>query len=350
MEKRTLSKQATSIIGTRCRVVDAQGDALGYTYPPEEGKVTIAVAKEHSVYEGMTSEERVAARKGLICHECGHHIMTNFTAIEKIQKKLPKAEQSIYHFHSNVLDDFALENFASEYAGQTFVDGLRYLIAQTYKKSPRIETYPTPFQQYTAALIQLGDMGIVKGHFTFPQAKHLFNKSAVLFEQGGYEPDGEKRANIALEIFEISRPLWEAEKEIQELMKQLMQDFGKSEMKGEGKGNTPSGTPEETAASKRRKITIKKITKEELDEMKEKGEISEGGSGGDAPDGAEVFVCEDAEGDDSSESSNGIPTGESGEDDGKGSSKSGSSDDYDITVEESEKYKESKKSKKSSEN
>jgi hypothetical protein len=130
-------------------------------------------------------------------------------------------------------------------------------------------------------------------------------------------------------------------------MKQLMQDFGKSEMKGEGKGNTPSGTPEETAASKRRKITIKKITKEELDEMKEKGEISEGGSGGDAPDGAEVFVCEDAEGDDSSESSNGIPTGESGEDDGKGSSKSGSNDDYDITVEESEKYKESKKSKKS---
>lgn len=334
------SKVVTGMTGRNTVVRDVEpGGPVGYTVMPENKKATLQVyvAYENPLYEGLTPEEQRAVRQGIVVHEGLHQIFTPFNAENKKIKKYPQRERQIYAQLCNILEDPAIEYFADTVVGGHLLKSLRFAIAHTYKISPNIEEATSAFGQYVAALIQFGDMGPIKGYFTFPEAKKAFAESAELFNQGVEEPNGIKRLEIAAKLHEISRPLWEEElknaEAFEELMKQIsdmLAEMGKSDMTGDGDGKeadseTSSG---ESSKSKRRKVTIKKISKEEYDKLKK----SSSSGGGDPSGDITIYTCDEADSDDSSKSGESI----SGESENK-SDKDASEDNENSDSENGEK-------------
>lgn len=352
-EKRRYEKKFIGLAGRTCRVLDierGQENEIGYTSSNNE----IHLAYDHPIMGGLSEIEKASFREGVFAHEALHQVYTDFAAFERRMTFYKVFERPIFAVLMNVLEDAAIENFSPEIMGGTMLSSLRFSIAHIYKTSPKLEESKTPFSQFIAALINFGDMGLLKGEFTFPETKKIFFQIAPKFAAGVEEPVCKKRIDIVQEIMEISKPLWENDaKDAEEFAKALeeLSKRGKSSMKGKGKGQDADGSSSgESLASKRRKVTIKKVSKEELEEMKKNGEIEEGGSsggGGSLPDGDITLVmCDEEDGSEESGKSGGssisMPAGE-GSESGNSSSESGSSEDCDVEVEESEKYKEGKK-------
>ena len=354
-EKRRYEKKFIGLAGRTCRVLDIENGMdgeIGYTSSNNE----IHLAYDHPIMDGLSDIEKSSFREGVFAHEALHQVFTDFAAFERRQTFYKVFERPVFAMFMNVLEDASIENFAPEVMGGTLLRSLQFSIAYIYKKSPSIDKSTTPFSQLVAALINFGDLGLVKGKFTFPEARKAFFEIAPLFEQGIEEPVGKNRIDIAQKIMEIAKPLWEKDAHDAEEMAKAMEELSKrckSSMKGKGKGQSADGSEsEESLASKRRKITIKKVTKEELEEMKKNGEIEEtssGGSGGSLPDGdITIVTCEEDESGKSGGKSGGmsIPTGGSdGDDKSEKSSETSSTvntDDSEIEIEESEAYKKQK--------
>lgn len=312
-EKISMERIFFAVTGRKTKIIDIppSSDDLGFT--SADGKIHLA--QEHPVMDGLTEEEKVAFRKGVFCHEMGHQLFTNFTEFEKRLKSLPASQRGIFATIMNVEEDPAIERNLSHEVGGPLYSSLRFTIAHTYKQSPRLEESKAPFSQFISALIQFGDMGLLKGRFTFPEAKKCFANTAEIFERGILEPDPVKRLDIAEEIFEISRPLWQEEADLNELMMELskmLSESGKSAMAGTGSGKMGEPSEEddtEGSKGKRRRVTIKEISKEEMEEMEKNGEFSEGPlpEEGDIT----VFVCKDEcedEGDSDGADSVSMPT------------------------------------------
>jgi len=160
-------------------------------------------------------------------------------------------------------------------------------------------------------------------------------------DKGLKEPNSRKRAVYSGEILEISRPLWEDEANLEDLLSKLFEDLAK-QLRDEGtpSGGGLSGTPlekptgeeemPETGKERRRKITIKRVSKEEYERIKEESEPT---SGGLPPDGDITLLVPDepVENDDEkgspseSDISFGMPSGEKSEEaeTSKGSGSSG---------------------------
>ena len=154
---------------------------------------------------------------------------------------------------------------------------------------------------------------LIKGRFTFLEAKKAFSETADIFEKGVTEPIAEKRMDYAKQIFEISRPLWQEEIEFEKAMEELadmLSELGKESMSGSGNGQ--DGDPSSVDSSKkdkRRKITIKKVSKEEMEELKKNC----GSESGSIPDDGDItiYTCDEDQPDDSNTNQNSatnIPT------------------------------------------
>lgn len=287
-----MSKLYTGVLGEKIIVKDVEHDELGYT----GGNNILYIAREHSIMDGLSENEKRMFRMGVGAHELLHRLLTDFTLREKLIKGYPVHEQRIVALIDNILEDPAIEFFAPQMFGGVMLDALRFTIKHVYRKSPQISESKSPFSQFINALIQFGDMGLVKGQFTFPEARKVFIEAAPVFGAGIEEPIPEKRTECSKKITEISRPLWEKdtefEKELMELLKQLSRLGSGKKPNGFGKPNSLPEKPDgQSAAQKRRKITIKKISKEEFDEIKENGKANEGP----LPDEGDitVFICDE---------------------------------------------------------
>lgn len=247
-EKRSLEKILTGIAGFTIQVKDADYDEIGYT--DELGAVHLSY--KNSLTDAVRPEERPAIHLGVGFHEVLHKLKTNFKLRNKTIKALPRHEASIFAEIDNILEDAAIEEYADEEAGGKALESLKFAIAQTYKKSKPIEVCEYPFGQFISALIMFGDMGVLKGHFTFPEAKDVFRKCAPIFYKGLRSKDTYFRNKCSKEIFEISRPLWqeiaENEKKMQEFLEmlaELMKELdvmpntgsGRGESSGDGEGS-----------------------------------------------------------------------------------------------------------------
>ena len=291
------SKQGLGITGNYYRVLDVEcgmENELGYT----SSRKTIHLNHEHSILNDLSDVERISLIKGVYAHELLHQIFTDFASYERKLTFIPSYERSIFSIINNVLEDAAIENFADQVMGGTLLTSLNFSIAHIYKQSPNIEEASTAFGQYMSAMINFGDMGPLKGHFTFPEARRIFVKTAPIFERGVNEPVGENRINLAYQIMQISKPLWEEIAKENEAMEKLAEEISKhmkSNMRGSGSGRSADSS-EGGKKNERRKITIKKVSKEELEEMKKNGEISDGSDG--LPDGdITVLMCDEDTGD-----------------------------------------------------
>lgn len=283
------------ITGKRIRVrnVPESSDAVGYT--SKEGGIFIAY--EHPIMDGLSEEEKKVFRKGVFVHEMLHQVFTNFDVYERKIRAYPSQERAIAGNFFNILEDPAIERWAPTVIGGLPLTALRFTIAHIYKISEDIDNAPNPLAQFMNALINFGDLGLIKGSFTFSEARECFKEAAPIFYEGINAANCQKRLECAAKIMELSKPLWADEAEFAKMLEELAKEMaknGKSPMTGKGKGRDGdnSGLPDdETSKDKNRKITIKKISKEEMEKMEKSSSVSKGG----LPDDGDitVYVCDE---------------------------------------------------------
>ena len=262
-EASSLARMGTAILkGNRLGVkwLPDGSDELGYTSGREK---VVNIAWFHEFFmKSLSDIEQSAMRMGIFAHELLHQCLTNFKYTNEALNELSQAEAAIAMEFCNTLEDPAIEYFAPNIFGGKLLNALRFNIKHVYKMSPGIDESPTAFTQLINALIYFGDMGIVKGSFTFPEAYEYFVKVAPLYNKGITCPDSRKRIDIALECMEITRPLWEEEvkdrERLQELIEKMMKGLetsGPHLMEDEEKS---MGAPESKAEEKRAE-TLKKV-------------------------------------------------------------------------------------------
>jgi nitric oxide reductase activation protein len=328
-----LARMLTASVGKPLSVTDVErphhADDLGYTCKTEGKRAILRVNARHPMFNNVTDEERQMAVTGIAVHEALHQYFTPFSSFERMLRKLPERERQVFALIVNILEDPAIENFSKEVVGGLLLKALKFIIAFTYKTAGKLEEAQSAFTQFVNAIIQYGDMGLLKGNFTFPDAKKAFAENIALFEQGINEPDGIERLKICKQIFENSRFLWEPELEKNEALQKLMEELaknGKPQMSGSGNGQSASGQGDTSSKkSARRKITIEKISKEEMEEMKKNNQGN--GSGNDAGDGDITVYVTDEPDENSTNGNSSIDLGDAEINDKTQSSEKGDAED-----------------------
>lgn len=228
-ERKMLEREAFMVLhehlGVRF-IHDQSNTELGYTSGAEK---VIYVAWEHEYFNGYSNEEnnekKIFFRKGIFAHELLHQCLTNFKYHAKIISEIETNERRIFQLFANTLEDPAIEYFADTCLGAGLIEPLKFSIREIYKRSEPIDKSTSPFAQLISALIQFGDMGLVKGVFTFEIASDCFKKIAPLYDEGIQTFDNKKRLDIAKKCFEIARPVWEPEIKSEEDFNNLLNEL-----------------------------------------------------------------------------------------------------------------------------
>lgn len=265
-EASSLSRMGTAILkGNRLGVqwIPDGSDALGYT--SGEKKVVHVAWYNAYYFEKLEETERSALRMGIFAHELLHQCLTNFEYTKRICETMSQAEAAVFMKFANTLEDPAIEFFAPNIFGGRLLESLRFSIHHIYRLSIGIDKSKTAFSQLINALIHFGDMGIVKGSFTFPEAKEYFAKVAPLYNEGITCPDSKRRIDIAKECMEITRPLWEEEvkdhEAFEELLKELIKALAANGLHLLEDEECDMEPGEESEAGERRTIILEKIKK-----------------------------------------------------------------------------------------
>ena len=291
---RGLSAMSAGVLGRTCHIKKIKGNIVGCT----DLSGTIMLNPDNDLFDGATEEQRKALVTGVFSHELMHQVFTDFDLRGKATDELAsRYQQKVYLTLDNVLEDPAIEWMAPTVIGGPLLKCLRQVIAWTYEKSSGLEESDTAYSQYVNALIMFGDMGPIKGNFTFKEAEDCFQESISFFYDGIHEPDPVKRAGYSKRLFEVSRPLWEKDEEEE---KQLIQSFMEAleslkDTSGSGRGTIPSPesleSAEDSKKDRRRKHVIISVSRKPGTETSEKPD------GTDGPDGPEGSDKETVSGD-----------------------------------------------------
>lgn len=276
---RQLQKTARGITGNRIKVFDCTStDSLAFTTGSE-----IGIGFNNVSCSASSKPQKISKIQGLFAHEILHCLLTDFNAAKNILSSIKSnAEKRIFHTIDNILEDAYIENFASEYLGDGLVRDLRFMRYSLYKELPSISDKKSAFEQFIDAMIQYKIGGWLKGNFSFPEARKTFAECVLLLDEGLKEKIPRRRSELSYKIFTISKPLWEETAKDEDALEELLKDLSEllrgpgnpfESPSGGGFNGSPLSVPEtdgETPPSvkKRRRITFKKVTKEELEEAK----------------------------------------------------------------------------------
>jgi hypothetical protein len=274
--KGRFARMAIGLHGHSLRIITLpeHSDDIGMT----DSKKNVYLNPNHQLAKELAEPEAVMFIMGVFGHEDMHQQMTDFSLYEKAGKKKPEHEQKVFHMICNIIEDPAIEYFASRFFGGKLLEALHFSVMHIYRQSTPIDEEETASEQFFAAMIQYGDGGILKGEFTFPEARKVFREILPYFDKAIESFDSATRLENMEKVFEISRPLWidetEALKKLMELLKKLGKDHSTSSGCGNPDFKPGEGDPKETKTEKRRKITFRKVSKEEAEELKKNGEAS----------------------------------------------------------------------------
>ena len=214
---------------TEIREIPPESDDLGYT----SGEGSIFINFLHKTILALRESERDMFRLGVFIHEMLHQIFTDFVVLDRaVSSAKTKGEGSIVSLLSNVLEDPYIEYHAPEIIGGTLLKALRFTIRVLYKEAPGIEESGSGFQELVNALIEFGDMGLVKGHFTDDEAFRLFREIAPEFNALIKKSTPEERMDAAVRWTELTRPLWEKEEDPEKTAEDLCNQNGISPYSG----------------------------------------------------------------------------------------------------------------------
>lgn len=312
---RYLTNLSSGLVGRKMTVSDVIGNELGYTSMGNQ----IHVAYEHPIFEelkemfcrikGNTLEMAEArndmVRIGVTVHECLHQIFTNFVyeknEIERLKSEgyfLSDYDQYMYHQLFNLIEDPAIESMASQVVGGMPLKALKIAIRGIDSASDYSQDAVDEIHDLTKALIQFGDIGIVKNKWTFPKAKEVFLKIAPMFYNAINEPEGRKRIDAVLPILEEVRVLYrEGAKPNKNADGSDEQLSRSSSPAGSGSGKTGKSSSKESEINRKRRITIKKVKRDEWEKMKKEAEKN-GESEDDGKSDLTVIIPEDAKAED----------------------------------------------------
>lgn len=242
-------------------------DELGMT----DTQKNIFLNPYHPLVQELPEREAVMFVKGVFAHEDMHIHLTNFSVFQKAENQKPVKERHVFHTICNIIEDPTIEYFASQFLGKKLLQALRFSIMYLYQQSPPLETAATPTEQFFHALIQYGDGGLLKGDFTFPEARRTFREVLPYVDKAIEEFNPAVRVQHMDKVFELSRPLWETELDAVEELAELLRELGRDHSRSSGTGD-PSFGGECTGKSnsktnRRRKITFRRVTQEEADEL-----------------------------------------------------------------------------------
>ncbi len=297
--KRKLQNIALGITGNFISIIDiprVEGE-IGYT----AGNNSIHLAYDHPLMDDLSREHKVSFITGVFAHELMHKLATEFAYETQKRKGMPELEAEIFHLLCNVIEDPAIEEQAKYYIGGHILNCLHYMVMTLYKKGPPIDPSEGPFDQFISALIMYGDGGVLKGEFSSKKARKTFHRVLPVVDKAIEERDGTKRIDYAYTVFKMSENLWRSEikdrerrKEFLENLRKRLSEMGK-DIKSEG-GRAMGGKPDDEASDpkgelkkRRRKITYRKVSKEEMEELRKNG--SSGTDDGES--NIEVLYCEE---------------------------------------------------------
>ena len=325
--KNSFVRMAIALTGQPVKIVtlDENSDDLGMT----DMYRNVFLNPAHELVRNLPEKEAVMMITGVFGHEEMHQLLTDFSVFKRAREAKPEDEQETFHMICNIIEDPTIEYFANQFFGGKLLKSLHFCIMQMYRQAPPLEESKTPAEQFFNALIQYGDGGILKGNFTFPEARQMFHEVIPFVDIAIETYDCEQRVKYMDKVFELSRPVWEPEKDfmkkLHELWQRLGRDhggssgFGDSSLKGKLNKNAPA-----SKMQRRRKITFRRVSREEADELMKRS------SGGPIPDDADIEVLITDEPPKSSEGESGVPMpmaggGSDGEKE-KGSGTDGESD------------------------
>ena len=248
---------------TPVREIPAGENELGYT--ASDG--VIHLAGNHALMSGLTEEEKRFFRMGVFAHELLHQLLTDFRYLEQVLGRYPPgAERSVVALFANLVEDPAIEYEGDTQIGGALYEALRFTILHIYENSGLIQDAGTPFTQLTTALVQFGDMGLLKGRFTSDRAREAFRAIAPEFNSAIESGDPRMRTDMAVRWAGMTRDMWDAGTEegkrgLLAGLKRFAEDNGITETNGNGGPHPlPEGRiREDRPSAKRRRDLAKQI-------------------------------------------------------------------------------------------
>lgn len=284
-----LSMERTDILLTGLDLsVHMTGGGVGFSRRQDD-RAEVQINFNRDFFGNGRFEENIPIYWGINAHEMMHILITDFDyerkKLEKISSRLERKER---HSIANIVEDPAIEYFSPEYLPKFMVDCLRKSIVTIAKQSMRIEEGGSAYEQLLIALVQFGDIGILFGEFTYPEAEETFGMIAPVMNRAITERSFEKRFDLAMEIFEILKPLWKKymtdTKNPEQRTGKLLSMIGKNELSfGSGQlpegGITASDTDRESVACQNRETILSRLEKRNVQEQNEKTDSSRKDSG-----------------------------------------------------------------------
>lgn len=243
-------------------------DDIGYTFTENKyGKILakIFVARLHQLMLDLSEQERSFFRLGVYAHEALHQIFTDFDTTKKMAKEMSPQKRNIFKEVSNIVEDTRIEYFAHQVIGGESLSALGFTIRHIYLNS-EIGKEMDPISQALNALIQLGDMGIIRGKFTYPEAIEIFKRIVPLFEEAVTKTVCSDALKISEKITDI---LLEYAGEYEDFLDELFKNSTSDKASGKGKPADEEDEDDETSSSSTRGSSKakRKASKELMDKL-----------------------------------------------------------------------------------
>lgn len=290
--KNSFIRMAVALLGQPVKIItlDKHDDDLGKT----DLYKNIYLNPWHELVADLPEKEAVMMIMGVYGHEFMHQALTDFSVFDRETKKKAEDERETFHMICNIIEDPTIEYFAHQFMGGKLLKALRFCIMQLYRQAKPLEESKSPADQFFNALIQYGDGGILKGSFTFPEARRVFHEVIPFVDNAIETFDCEQRVRYMDKVFELSRPIWEPEKDFMKMLHELWKRLGRDHGSSSGFGDPSikdkmNKNATESKTQRRRKITFRKVSKEEAEEI-----ANNAGSGPIDPDAdIEVLIADE---------------------------------------------------------
>lgn len=183
----SLYKMKMPKVGVSIRWIPKDSNEIGYTYRRKNSACIYLNANQKgklsSLFEGLDDNQAIFFITGVAVHEFMHQILTNFVLFGKMLDTYtdPRAK-NLFKTVFNIFEDSRIESYAPSYfAGET-ISALNFTIKRVWETSPNNNPEDSIISQVIAAMVQYGDIGVVKPELS-EEAKELFNKIYPLFNE-----------------------------------------------------------------------------------------------------------------------------------------------------------------------
>lgn len=303
-------------------------DQLGWA--TEKG---VYINWKHPILDGISFNQQVVFLLGVITHELMHKVYSDFDILKYGLSKYNgnSTMQRLVKEISNIIEDPAIEYMAQFKIGGYLLKCLRFSVRVIYNNNPTLEECDYPLSQLMSAYIMYGDMGIVKGNFTFPEAEEAFNRTIAIMDNAIDSFSARKRFLAAEEVAEVIKSLMD----LDEMGDDAMDDFD-NQMSQSGRSMNPQGSGsakeelsdddnESPSKEEQKKKSNRQKTRQKMQGSSKKNQQSGTGDSDKSEEGNGMSENQSGEKGDSSEQSQSGSNGKRGEDGQNNSSENDSS-------------------------